>query len=51
MHNSQKTRTRVQVFEMSVFVASLTEPLSFCVFDYYRKIIENSHSLLIIIEK
>ena len=30
-HNLQKTRTSVHVFEM------LIEPLSFCVFDYYKK--------------
>ena len=38
-HNLQKTRTGVHVFEM------LIEPLSFCVFDYYKKRKENSHSL------
>ena len=33
------------MFKVPVFVASLTKPLSLCVFDYYRKIKENNHSL------
>ena len=41
---SQKTKLKY-MFEVPVYVASLTEPVSLCVFEYYRKIKENSHSL------
>ena len=40
-----ENKVNAEVFEKSVSVASLTEPLSFCVSDYDRKIKENSHSL------
>ena len=40
-----ENKVKVHVFKVPVFVASLTEPLSFCVLDYYRKIKESSHSL------
>ena len=40
-----ENKGEVKVFEVPVFVTSLTEPLSFCVSDYYRKIKENSHSV------
>ena len=40
------TESKIQgkAFEVPVFVASLTEPLSLSVSDYDRKIKENSHS-------
>ena len=41
---SQKTKLKY-MFEVPVYVALLTEPVSLCVFEYYRKIKENSHSL------
>ena len=40
-----ENKVKVHVFKVPVLVASLTEPLSFCVLDYYRKIKESSHSL------
>ena len=33
------------MFEVPVFVVSLTEPLSFCVSDNDQKIKENNHTL------
>ena len=33
-----ENKVKVKVFEVSVLVASLTEPLSFCLSDYDRKI-------------
>ena len=41
---SQKKKVKVEVFKVPVFVASLTELLSLCEFNYYRKIKENHHS-------
>ena len=41
-----ENKVNLHVFKVPVFMASLTEPLLLCVFDYYRKIKENSHSLL-----
>ena len=40
-----ESKVKVHVLKVPVFVASLTEPLSLCVFEYYIKTKENSHSL------
>ena len=40
-----ESKVTLHVFKVSVFVTSLAEPWSFCLFDYYRKIKESSHSL------
>ena len=42
---SHRNKIKVKVFEEPVFVPSLNEPLSFCVFDFDREIKENSHSV------
>ena len=41
----QKTKVKVHVFKVHLFVASMSEALSLCVFDYYRKTKEKSRSL------
>ena len=41
----EENKVKAHVYEVPAFVASLTEPLSFCVSDHDGKIKENSHSL------
>ena len=36
-------KVKVNIFEVPVFVTSLSEALPFCVFDYDRKIKEKNH--------
>ena len=42
---SAENKVKVHVFKVHLFVASLSEALSLCVFDYYRKTKEKSRSL------
>ena len=49
-HVSQKTNFKYKCLKC-LFVVSLTEPLSFCVLDYHRKICERKQPFTVAINK
>ena len=49
-HILQKTKLKYKCLKR-LFVVSLTEPLSFCVFDYYRKICKRRQPFTVAINK